>query len=147
MLVPIRRWRAAVFGVVLVFASLSAASLSAGVVAPSENSDRLPAAQSPNLAPTTLAQRDRDVAVAFSLPLPSMDEGAQTFWYPGIDSVASTSISSVPIHAGSDLHVTPFPGTAQQPLIPLPGAAWTGMAGLLGLGAVKLLRNFRKLLA
>jgi len=38
-------------------------------------------------------------------------------------------------------------GMQQHPLIPLPGAAWTGMAGLLGLGAVKLLRNARRLLA
>lgn len=143
MLVPIRRWRAAGVGVIVVLASHSAASLSAGVVAPPEFNPP-PAAETSSALPQQVV---RDIEI--TLPLPSDSSMAEPFWFPGADGGEGTSISSVPVRSPvDDLHATaPFPGTQQHPLIPLPGAAWTGMAGLLGLGAVKLLRNFRKLLA
>lgn len=141
MLLPIRRWRAAVIGVVIALAGPSAASLSAGVVAPMEK-DPLP-----HVEPSASAAAPE---LAIALPLPAGDENKpQSFWYPGADGIDAVSISSVPIPASTDqpLPTSAFPGTQQHPLIPLPGAAWTGMAGLVGLGAVKLLRNFRRLLA
>ena len=137
MCLPIRRWRAVVFGVVLALA-FGARVSSAGPVPPT--------ASDPVLDQSTYAAAAEpidDVAAA----LPVSVENEEPFWFPGAEGAESLAISSVPV-AASDMELaSPFPGTQQHPLIPLPGAAWTGMAGLLGLGAVKVLRNLRKFLA
>ena len=141
MYAPIRRWRAVVVGLVFGLACSHAAQLSAGVVAP-------PASDA---SPTTEVATDseRVAEVTPALPLLGASD-AQPFWFPGADgggsgSADAFSISTSPVQPndiGPGLH-----GLQQHPLIPLPGAAWTGMAGLLGLGTVKLLRNARRLLA
>ncbi|HEV2296477.1 MAG TPA: hypothetical protein VGR35_21715 [Tepidisphaeraceae bacterium] len=100
-------------------------------------------------SPSAMAA-DHAPNVAIPVASNSVDrEDAQPFWFPGADGLDSVSITSVPVRSSVDgTHASsPLPGTQQHPLIPLPGAAWTGMAGLLGLGAVKVLRNFRRLLA
>jgi hypothetical protein len=138
MYLPIRRWRAVAFGVVLAL-TCSASSSSAGLVPPTA-SDPQPVDQSED---PSAAQPANGVSVA----LPVAVESEEPFWFPGAEGAESLAISSVPIVASDMDQASPFPGTQQHPLIPLPGAAWTGMAGLLGLGAVKVLRNLRKFLA
>jgi hypothetical protein len=59
----------------------------------------------------------------------------------GVDSI---SLSNVPVQTPGLANAVA--GAQQHPLIPLPMPAWTGMAGLLGLAAVKVARNYRKLL-
>lgn len=139
MLLTIRRWRAAVVGVILLLAAHSGARVSAGIVDP------------PKLRPQPAADQSSPRGtggITVSLPLPASNGETQPFWFPGADGIEAVSISSVPVHSSVGSLDTPaFPGTQQHPLIPLPGAAWTGMAGLLGLGAVKVLRNLRRLLA
>lgn len=136
MHLPICRRGAAAVGVILLLASLPARVASAGVVAP-------PVSSSPPAAETS----------SFSAPIAGTElvvttGDAEPFWFPGVDDAAlsQASLSSVPVRSqeGAGLIV---PGTHEHPLIPLPPSAWTGMAGLLGLGAVKLLRNARRLLA
>jgi len=139
MYLPIRRWRAVVVGLALGLASGNAILVSAGVVAP-------PSPESGSTVKNA-AQSDLVVDVAQALPLPTAND-AQPFWYPGADgrdAIGAVSLTSTPIQSSE---LTPgIHGLQQHPLIPLPGAAWTGMAGLLGLGALKLLRNARRLLA
>ena len=134
MHLPICRWAAAV---VLVLACLSARVTLAGVVVPPA-SDPLVSTDAPPALP------------AFEGVAAPLAVGAepQPFWYPGADdaAIADVSLSAVPVPAQDGAGVI-LPGTQQHPLIPLPPSAWTGMAGLLGLGAVKLLRNARRLLA
>ncbi len=141
MYLPIRRWRAVVVGLVVGLACQHAADVSAGVVAPPTSEPSLD-------TEITTAHPKRAGDAAPPLPLPNASD-AQPFWFPGADGGSSSadafSISSSPVQSneiGPGLH-----GLQQHPLIPLPGAAWTGMAGLLGLGAVKLLRNARRFLA
>ena len=134
MRLPICRWGAAV---VVVLACCSARAALAGVVVP-------PASDS--LVSTDVAPALRGAeAVTSSL---AVGVEAQPFWFPGADdaALADVSLSAVPVRA-QDGGGAMLPGTQQHPLIPLPPSAWTGMAGLLGLGAVKLLRNARRLLA
>ena len=142
MYLPIRRWRAVVVGVAVVLAYQHAAVVSAGIVAP-PSSEPLPASD------LAAAQPQLDAAAPAISQTGAGD--AEPFWYPGADGAnginEALSISSVPVPSTDDAHVGGLHGLQQHPLIPLPGAAWTGMAGLLGLGAVKLLRNARRLLA
>lgn len=127
---------AAIVGIVLLVSASESTRSSAGVVAPSDV-DLSPAIA---IEATPVQLSAVHVAVA-SLPAPSHP---QSFWFPGSEA-AGSALGSVPIPA-VDANVD-IPGTGQTPLIPLPGAAWTGMAGLLGLGAVKLLRNARRFLS
>ena len=142
MYLPIRRWRAVVVGVAVVLACQHAAVVSAGIVAP-PSSEPLPASD------LAAAQPQLDAAAPAISQTAAGD--AEPFWYPGADGAnginEALSISSIPVRSTDDAHVGGLHGLQQHPLIPLPGAAWTGMAGLLGLGAVKLLRNARRLLA
>jgi hypothetical protein len=138
--------RGAAAACVLGFAALVAPGLgrsaSAGVVAPP---DADPTAAAPSIAHADITTTD---ASAPALPATPTDDH-QAFWYPGVDGVAveAPSISSVPVNATPGAgSVAPLAGVEQHPLIPLPGAASTGMAGLLGLAAIKILRNYRKLL-
>ena len=139
---PIRRWRAVVVGLAFGLACQHAASVSAGIVAP-PSSDPSPTSEVAPAQPQLT-----DAAAPAMSPINGND--AEPFWYPGADGAngvnEALNISSVPVQSDeagpAGLH-----GLQQHPLIPLPGAAWTGMAGLLGLGAVKLLRNARRLLA
>ena len=143
MYLPIRRWRAVVVGVAFGLACQHAAIVSAGIVAP-PSSDPLDASE---VAP---AQPHLTDAAAPAVS-PVNPNDAEPFWYPGADGASgineALSISSIPVQSHDDANVGGLHGMQQHPLIPLPGAAWTGMAGLLGLGAVKLLRNARRLLA
>jgi hypothetical protein len=143
MYLPIRRWRAVVVGVAFGLASQHAAFVSAGIVAP-------PSAGPSHTSEVAAAQpRLTDAAAPTVSPVNAND--AEPFWYPGADSASTInealSISSIPVQSNDDANLGGLHGMQQHPLIPLPGAAWTGMAGLLGLGAVKLLRNARRLLA
>jgi hypothetical protein len=136
MRLPIpRRGRAALVGVILVLAFTSA-GVFAGVVAPPD-SEPAPAADA--LTPSSKLPD----AMESALPVPGAND-PQAFWFPGSDATAD-SISSVPIRSG-DAGASE-PGTQEHPLIPLPGPAWTGMAGLLGLGAMKVVGKFRRWLA
>ncbi len=141
MRLPISRMGAAA---IVVFACVTS-RVPAGVVAPSASDPLVTVETSPTepspveaIQPTTL------------LPLPATTE-PQPFWFPGADdrgAIADISLSSVPVRSSDpEAAGAILLGTQQHPLIPLPASAWTGMAGLLGLGAVKLLRNARKLLA
>ena len=134
MRLPIRRWGAAV---VLALACFSARVALAGVVVP-------PASDPLVSMDVSSALPNPDAAAA----PPAVAAEAQPFWYPGADdaALADVSLSTVPVRAEVSGGAM-LPGTQQHPLIPLPPSAWTGMAGLLGLGAVKLLRNARRLLA
>ena len=134
MRLPIRRGRAAALGVVLLLV-WSAGVASAGVVAPPASDSELN--ELPPAAPA-----------AGVMPALAIGHEPQPFWYPGADdhSIGDVAISAVPVRAADSVG-TVLPGTQQHPLIPLPASAWTGMAGLLGLGAVKLLRNARRLLS
>jgi hypothetical protein len=142
MYLPIRRWRAVVVGLAFGFACQHAALVSAGIVAP-PSSDPSPASEGIPAQP-----RLTDAAA----PAVSRTDANNTepFWYPGADGASGVnealSISSIPVQS-DEADVGGLHGLQQHPLIPLPGAAWTGLAGLLGLGAVKLLRNARRLLA
>ena len=147
MLVTICR-RGAVAACVLGFAVLvvpgSGRSASAGVVAPADTD---PASAAIAHTDTTTSAATGVSAVV--LPSTATDD-RQAFWYPGVDAVAvePINVSSVPVSSNpSAASVAPLAGGEQHPLIPLPGAASTGMAGLLGLAAIKILRNYRKLLA
>ena len=146
MCVPIRRWRAVVVGFIVALAWFHAVPASAGVVAPPMISDPAPA---DNSVIRSRGEAERS-AFDYAPSLAARESGeAQPFWFPGADRIGSdtpaVSISSTPIQ--SEPVVPGVHGLQQHPLIPLPGAAWTGMAGLLGLGAAKLLRNARRLLA
>ena len=146
MCLPIRRWRAVVVGAMFALAAHSAAPATAGVVAPPIASDSAPAENA--VVPSQDAAERFNADYVPALATTSSNE-SQPFWFPGADRVGidatPMSISSTPIQ--SDPAVPGLHGMQQHPLIPLPGAAWTGMAGLLGLGAAKLLRNARRLLS
>ena len=146
MSLPIHRWRAVVVGVIFALAAHLAGPTSAGVVAPPVASDPAPADNA--VVPSEDVANRLAAEYAPALATSNLNE-SQPFWFPGADRVASdvpsVSLSSTPIQ--SDPAVPGLHGMQQHPLIPLPGAAWTGMAGLLGLGAAKLLRNARRLLA
>ena len=143
MYLPIRRWRAVVVGVAFGLACQHAALVSAGIVAPPSSEP----SHTSEVAPAQLRLTDAAAPVVS----PGNANDAEPFWYPGADGVngvnQAISISSIPVQSNDDANVGGLHGMQQHPLIPLPGAAWTGMAGLLGLGAVKLLRNARRLLA
>ena len=133
-----RRGAAAIICVPMVAFLLARAS-AAGVVTPPPSD--LP--QTIQAASNTL---DRHVdAAALSMPVPPALD-SQPFWFPGVD-VDDVNLTSVPVRSqdGDGAGVI-LSGTQQHPLIPLPASAWTGMAGLLALGAIKVMRNFRKLL-
>ena len=141
MYLPIRRWRAVVVGVAFVLACQHAAVVSAGIVAP-PSSDPSPAAE---VAPA----QPHLIDAAAPAGSRSSANDAEPFWYPGADGAGineALSITSIPVQS-DEASPAGLHGLQQHPLIPLPAAAWTGMAGLLGLGAVKLLRNARRLLA
>jgi hypothetical protein len=127
-------------------AAHAAAPATAGVVAPPIASDSAPAENA--VVPSQNAAERFNADYVPALATTGSNE-SQPFWFPGADRVGSDatpmSISSTPIQ--SDPAVPGLHGMQQHPLIPLPGAAWTGMAGLLGLGAAKLLRNARRLLS
>jgi hypothetical protein len=62
-------------------------------------------------------------------------------WHPGLEND----------HLAAALPVTPSlsadpVGTSEQPMIPLPTAAWTGLSMLAGLGIIRFARNIRKFL-
>ncbi len=57
----------------------------------------------------------------------------------------TVSVNIVPVRMSGDASSTTV--STQHTLIPLPDAAWTGMAGLLTLASIKFVRNFRRLLA
>ena len=139
MCFPIRRRGAAIVGVISVMAIASLAQdASAGMVTPTE-------AEAATV-PLPQASSSREKAVA--LPSPAAGE-AQQFWYPGStdgSGVDSISLSNVPVQTTDLANAGSLAGAQQHPLIPLPMPAWTGMAGLLGLAAVKVARNYRKLL-
>ena len=143
MYLPIRRWRAVVVGVAFGLASQHAAFVSAGIVAP-------PSSDASHRSEVVPAQPRLTDAAAPTV-LPSNANDAEPFWYPGADGASGINealrITSIPVQSNDDANVGGLHGMQQHPLIPLPGAAWSGMAGLLGLGAVKLLRNARRLLA
>lgn len=144
MCLPISRMGAA--AIVAVLACITS-RVTAGVVTPPAADPLVTVEVETALAETTPVAT---VQATTLLPLPAAAE-PQPFWFPGADDrggIADVSLSSVPVR-GSDPEASGaiLLGTQQHPLIPLPASAWTGMAGLLGLGAVKILRNFRKLLA
>lgn len=147
MRLPISPPGAAV-GVILLIAC-SGAGVTAGVVAPPASDPAFKASEPSPAAPEPFPERLMVTSVPSALP-PSAANEAQPFWYPGVDdgTTANVSLSSVPVRGSApEAAGAILLGTEQHPLIPLPASAWTGMAGLLGLGAVKLLRNFRKMLA
>ena len=140
MCFPFRRRGAAIAGVISL---LSVASLprgaSAGIVTPTEAETTAKPASSQTSAP-----HERAIA----LPSP-VTRDPQQFWYPGMSDssgVDSISLSNVPVQTPDFASAGTLAGAQQHPLIPLPMPAWTGMAGLLGLAAVKVARNYRKLL-
>jgi hypothetical protein len=47
----------------------------------------------------------------------------------------------------TSLRGTLDPGDHQSTIIPLPPAAWTGMAGLVGLGLIRARRKLRRFLS
>jgi hypothetical protein len=114
----------------------------AGIVPPSETGAAAAADQVPQASPVPEAPVSLPVA-ATSSPDP------RQFWYPGINDgtgIDSFRLSNVPVQTTSLDSTGSLAGAQQHPLIPLPIPAWTGMAGLLGLAAVKVARNYRKLL-
>lgn len=140
MRLPICDRAAAHLGLLLLVWS-AASSVSAGIVAPplsaSPVADRadliVPHTAGPMAAPPSLTSSDRPA-----------------FWFPGVDDqkLAQVSLNAVTVRAMAAEAAEPrIAGAQEHPLIPLPPSAWTGMAGLLGLGAVKVLRNARKWLA
>ncbi len=147
MCLPISRMGAA--AIVAVLACITSRG-TAGVVAPPVSDPLLTIEADAALAERSVAAPVATVQATTLLPLPAAGE-PQPFWFPGADDragIADVRLSSVPVR-GSDPEASGaiLLGAQQHPLIPLPASAWTGMAGLLGLGAVKLLRNVRKLLA
>jgi hypothetical protein len=136
MCFPIRR-PAAIAGVISVLAIALTQDASAGVVTPTE-------AETTNITQTSVTQEK-----AAGLPSPVATGDAQQFWYPGMSDssgIDSISLSNVPVQTPSLAGAGTLAGAQQHPLIPLPMPVWTGMAGLLGLAAAKVARNYRKLL-
>jgi hypothetical protein len=135
MFLPSHRPRGAVLAGLMVLLACQAARVSAGVVTPAS------ADASPAVDMSSTAARG-NVEVAASVPPVPPTADADAFWIPGANSL---ELSVVPVP--SKIDEGGVISQVQHPLIPLPGAAWTGMAGLLSLGAIKVLRNYRRLLA
>lgn len=149
MHLPICDRGAAAVGLLLLVC-LAGRSASAGVVTP-------PLAAAPLVvdAPVMAGSVDgRSMDLLATLPSSSSHD-SPAFWFPGFDdgtladaTLANVSLDSVAVRAvGAHGSGSPLAGAQQHPLIPLPPSAWTGIAGLLGLGAVKMLRNARHWLA
>lgn len=141
MFFPIRRWRSLITAAVMAMtlAALPQQTARAGLVTPA---DVEPAAV--ETEPST------ELKGSALLPSPTVSADAQQFWYPGIGEgveIDAIALSRVPVQTTGLDGPRTLAGAQQHPLIPLPGAAWTGMAGLLGLAAVKVARNFRRILA
>jgi hypothetical protein len=143
MCFPIRRRGTAIVGVISVLALAALPrNASAGIVQPTE-AQAAPATPPPQAVPA------HQTSISLPAPVAPAASDARQFWYPGIDdgaAIDSITLSNVPVQTTGLSDTATLAGAQQHPLIPLPIPAWTGMAGLLGLAAVKVARNYRKLL-
>lgn len=68
-----------------------------------------------------------------------------TTWFPGAQS--NTGLALVASGAGATFTLKEIPITGGSVVIPLPAAAWSGMSGLLGLGAIGGFKRLRRKLS
>ncbi|MGB7160707.1 MAG: hypothetical protein WBD40_21770 [Tepidisphaeraceae bacterium] len=128
----VRRWGAAAVGLSFPLAC-QVSGIRAGTVAP------------PAVEPmAVVSESDHTVNDAIGEPAPLPLRPMDGWVSPAIEA-NSIGINSVPVRTPEELIAVG--GATHHPVIPLPGAAWTGMAGLMALGGVKALRNVRRLLA
>jgi len=62
-------------------------------------------------------------------------------FHPGLE--AGPNGGNLVINAGASFSLNEQPGGGGNPQVPLPAAAWMGLSGLLGLGAVKQAKKLR----